>query len=289
MVFTEKLRSGEFIVTAEISPPKGFDISASLYEAQLLRDLVDAVNVTDNQRAVMRMAPMALCHRLTELDLEPIMHITCRDRNRLALQSDLLAAHALGIKNMLVMSGDFTTMGDQPDAKPVFDLDSVQLLQLIEKMNSGYDFQDNSLDDPTSFCAGAVANPGSEPLTLHLIKLNKKAGVGARFIQTQAVFDTSNFKEFMAAVKHLDIPVIAGIMPLRSAHNARFVNERIPGIRIPGSIIQRMESAAEPVVEGLEIAAETIQDIQSICRGVHIMPIRGNENTRRLLELSGLA
>ena len=286
MNFAQKLKSGKFVITAEISPPKGPDMSGVLKDAVLLRDLVDAVNVTDNQRAMMRMAPVALSHKLWEMGIEPIMHVTCRDRNRLALQSDLLAAQAMGVSNILAMSGDYPTMGDQSGTKPVYDLDSVQLLQLIEKMNNGMDFQDGTIDSQTSFIAGAVANPGSRPLDVQLIKLNKKVEAGASFIQTQAVFDVGAFMEFMDAIKYLKIPVITGIIPLRSARSARFMNEKIPGVRISEEIIKRMELASDPTAEGLIIAAETIQQIRPVCQGVHIMPIGGHENTRYLLELS---
>jgi methylenetetrahydrofolate reductase (NADPH) len=288
MGFADALKSGKFVVTAEVSPPKGTDISGALAGAKILHGLVDAVNITDNQRAVMRMSPIVLCHILGEMGFETIMHMTCRDRNRLALQSDLLAAHALGIHNILAMSGDYPTMGDQPSAKPVFDLDSVQLLQLIEKMNTGSDLRDNPLDSPTSICAGAVANPGARPLGPQLLKLNKKVSAKARFIQTQAVFDAQVFNEFAETAGHTGIPVIAGIIPLRSAQNARFMNEKIPGLNVPEEAIHRMEAASDPALEGMRIAAETIGDIRANCQGIHIMPIGGHGNTRRLLEMCGL-
>ncbi len=288
MGFADVLGSGKFVVTAEVSPPKGTDISGALAGARLLQGLVDAVNVTDNQRSMMRMSPIVLCHKLGEMGFETIMHMTCRDRNRLALQSDLLAAHALGIHNILAMSGDYPTMGDQPSTKPVFDLDSVQLLQLIEKMNNGFDFHDKPLDSPTSLYAGAVANPGARPLEPQLLKLNKKVLAKVRFIQTQAVFDAAVFNEFADAARHTGIPVIAGIIPLRSAQNARFMNEKIPGVKIPDEAISRMEAAADPALEGMRIAAETIADIRTNCQGIHIMPIGGHGNTRRLLEMCGL-
>ncbi|MCL7475221.1 MAG: methylenetetrahydrofolate reductase [Methanosarcinales archaeon] len=288
MGFADVLDSGKFIITAEVSPPRGTDLSGVLAESHHLQGLVDAVNVTDNQRAMMRMSPMVLCHKLEEAGFTTIMHITCRDRNRLALQSDLLAAHALGIRNVLAMSGDYPTMGDQPSAKPVFDLDSVQLLQMIEKMNNGFDFQDEPIDGPTSLCAGAVANPGARPLALQLLKLNKKVSAKARFIQTQAVFDAEVFHEFADVMKSTGIPLIAGIIPLKSARSARFMNEKIPGVTIPEDDMRRMEAASDPVSEGLEIAAETIARIRQHCRGIHIMPIGGQGNTRRLLEMCGL-
>lgn len=288
MGFADVMGSGKFVVTAEVSPPRGTDISGALAGARLLQGLVDAVNVTDNQRSMMRMSPIVLCHKLGEMGFETIMHMTCRDRNRMALQSDLLAAHALGIHNILAMSGDYPTMGDTPSTKPVFDLDSVQLLQLIEKMNNGSDFQDKPLDSPTSLCAGAVANPGSRPLGPQLFKLNKKVLAKAMFIQTQAVFDAVVFNEFADAARHTKIPVIAGIIPLRSAQNARFMNEKIPGVNIPDEAISRMEAATDPALEGIRIASETIADIRTNCQGIHIMPIGGHGNTRQLLEMCGL-
>ncbi len=288
MGFAAAIKSGKFVITAEVSPPKGTDISDVLAGAGLLQGLVDAVNVTDNQRAVMRMSPIAICHKLGEMGFETIMHMTCRDRNRLALQSDLLAAHALGIHNILAMSGDYPTMGDQPSTKPVFDLDSVQLLEFIEKMNNGSDFQDNPLDSPTSICAGGVANPGARPLGPQLLKLKKKVLAKVRFIQTQAVFDAVVFNEFADAARLTGIPVIAGIIPLRSAQNARFMNEKIPGVNIPDQSIHRMEAAGDPALEGMRIAAEIIAGIRTNCQGIHIMPIGGHGNTRRLLEMCGL-
>jgi methylenetetrahydrofolate reductase (NADPH) len=282
------LNTGKFIITAEISPPKGTDTSGALAEAALLQDIVDAVNVTDNQRAVLRMSSIALCHQLAEMGVENIMHLTCRDRNRLMIQSDLLAAHALGIRNILAMSGDFTTMGDQPSCKPVFDLDSVHMLQLITNMNKGLDFNNNTLDGSTCFCAGTVANPAVRPMYLALIKLNKKVTAGTSFIQTQAVFDADLFNEFMEGIRYLNIPVIAGIIPLRSFMSATFMVENIPGINIPQETLKRMKSSANPVSEGLKIAVEIIDQIRDNCHGVHIMPIGSHENTRHLLEMSAL-
>jgi len=288
MGFADVLGSGKFVVTAEVSPPRGTDISGAMAGVGLLLGLVDAVNVTDNQRSMMHMSPIVLCQKLGEMGFETIMHMTCRDRNRLALQSDLLAAQALGIHNVLAMSGDYPTMGDMPSTKPVFDLDSVQLLQLIEKMNNGSDFHGQPIDGLTSICAGAVVNPYARPLGPQLLKLNKKVSAKARFIQTQAVFDAALFNEFAEATMHIGIPIIAGIIPIRSAQNARFMNEKIPGVKIPDEAISRMEAADDPALEGIIIAAETIDDVRTNCRGIHIMPIGGHRNTRRLLEMCSL-
>jgi 5,10-methylenetetrahydrofolate reductase len=288
MGLEEAIRSGKFIVTAEICPPKGTDISGLFSEVALLQGIIDAVNVTDCPRAMVRMSPLVLSSELIKMNIDTIMHLTCRDRNRIAIQSDLLAAHALGIRNVLAMSGDFTTMGDHPYAKPVFDLDSVQMLQVINKMNRGFDLMDNPLGGATSLYAGAVVNPGARPLGFVRIKLQKKISAGARFIQTQAVFDADLFNEFMDEFRSLNIPVIAGIIPLRSAKSAGFMIENIPGVKIPQAAINRMESTSDPVTEGLKIAAETIDRIKENCQGVHIMPIGNHDYTKRLLEMCSL-
>lgn len=290
MSFSSKLLSGKFIITAEISPPKGCDTKAMLKDASMIKDLVDAINVTDNQRGVMRMSPLAACSLLNQKGYETIMHLTCRDRNRLALQSELLGAFALGTRNILVMSGDYPTKGDHAGAKPVYDLDSVQLLGLIQKLNQGFDFSGNRLKSRTDFCAGAVTNLVlNEPA---LIKLEKKIKMGVRFIQTQAVFDSNSFSEFMdkieSKLKGERIKIIAGIIPLKSEKNARFLNLNIAGIKIPEGIIDRMRSAKNPDALGMEIAANLIDELRGMCDGVHIMPIGNHENTRKMLEIAGV-
>ncbi len=292
MSFREKINSGKFIVTAEISPPKGTDTKAMLEEASLIKDIVDAINVTDNQRAIMRMSPAAACSLLSKKGFETIMHLTCRDRNRLALQSELLGAYAMGVHNILVMSGDYPTKGDHEGAKPVYDLDSVQLLGLIQKLNNGFDFSGNRLEGKTDFCAGAVTNTElNEPA---LIKLQKKIRSGARFIQTQAVFDADSFSGFMDEIESKlqgtsgRVRIIAGIIPLKSEKNARFLNKNIAGIKIPYNITNRMRAAKYPEACGMEIAAELIKELRGKCDGIHIMPIGAHENTREILEMAGM-
>ncbi len=290
MNFQEKLHSGKFIITAEISPPKGIDMDGMLKEASLLKDIVDAINVTDNQRAVMRMSPLAACSVLRQEGYETIMHLTCRDRNRLALQSELLGASALGINNILVMSGDYPTKGDHAGAKPVYDMDSVQLLGLIQKLNKGLDFSGNKLEGKTDFCAGAVVN--TEINDLMRIKLQKKIKMGATFIQTQAVFDTGRFCEFMEKIDSIiqggRVKIIAGIIPLKSEKSAMFLNSNVTGIKIPDDIIMRMRTAKNPEVCGMEIAAELIRELRGKCDGIHIMPIGSHENTANILEMAGI-
>ncbi|VVB86833.1 Methylenetetrahydrofolate reductase [uncultured archaeon] len=289
MSFREKLTSGKFTVTAEISPPKGTDITGMMKEAGMIKDVVDAVCVTDNQRALMRMNPLAACSALSHEGFETIMHMTCRDRNRLALQSDLLGAANLGIKNVLVMSGDYPTKGDHAGAMPVYDLDPVQLLGMISRLNSGFDLSGNSLLGKTDFFAGAVSN--TELTEAAFIKLGKKVKAGARFIITQAVFDAGKFSGFMDKFQSAggkQIRVIAGIIPLRSEKNAQFLNSNIAGVKVPDGVIRRLKSASSPGDAGIEMAADLIKELRGVCDGVHIMPVGTHENTRKLLEMAGI-
>ncbi|NJD53984.1 MAG: methylenetetrahydrofolate reductase [Candidatus Methanoperedens sp.] len=291
MNFISKLRSGKFIITAEISPPKGTDTSRMLRDAALLKDIADAVNVTDNQRAVMRMSPIAACSILQGKGFETIMHITCRDRNRLALQSELVGASALGIGNVLVMSGDHPSKGDHVGAKPVYDLDSVQLLGMIRELNRGVDLSGNKLDGRTDFCVGAVTN--TELNEAGLIKLKKKIKMGVNFLQTQAVFDVEKFSGFMERADEIrstqskQIKIIAGIIPLRSERSALFLN-KVPGIRVPDDMIKQIKDAKDPEVEGMRITAEIIKKLRTMCDGIHIMPVGNHENTKKLLEMADL-
>jgi 5,10-methylenetetrahydrofolate reductase len=285
--FKEKLQSDDLLVTAEITPPKGTDLSDALEDAEILRGLADALNVTDNQRAVMRMSPLAVSKALLDKGHGVIMQLTCRDRNRLALQSDMLAAYSFGVRNVCVMSGDHTTKGDHPRAKPVFDIDSVQLLGALRKMKEGFDLSGNEIGDLSGMTVGAVSNADpSKPL--QMLKLRKKIKMGAEFVQTQAVYDIGQFKIFMEQIGDLDVPVIAGVIPLKSAKMARFMNENIPGIKVPAETIKRMESAQKPADEGLLICAETIMELKRLCRGVHVMPIGKHNKTPELLEMAGI-
>ncbi|MCZ7398809.1 MAG: methylenetetrahydrofolate reductase [Candidatus Methanoperedens sp.] len=285
MSFESKLDVGKFVVTAEISPPKGTDTAGLLKDASMIKDFADAINVTDNQRAIMRMSPVAACSILESKGYETIMHMTCRDRNRLALQSELLGAFALGMKNILVMSGDHPVKGDHEGAKPVYDMDSVQLLGLVQKLNTGFDFSGNRLDGKTDFCAGAVTN--IELSEIALIKLKKKINSGARFIQTQAVFDIEKFSSFLDKIKDTGISqsrIIAGIIPLKSEKSARFLNKNIAGVKVPQVLIDQMKNDRNPETKGMEIAAGLIKELHGMCGGVHIMPIGNHEKTKDILE-----
>lgn len=265
------LAAGRFIITTEICPPKGSDCAEFLRKARALRPVVDAVNVTDNQGANMRISPLAPAALLVREGIEPILQLTCRDRNRMALQSELLAASALGVANVLALTGDFITFGDHREAKPVFDLDSVQLLRIIAGLNEGRDLSGAPLAGATSFFAGAAAAPEAEPFALTLPKLAKKAAAGARFLQTQAVFSPERFARFADAVRPLGMKVIAGILLLKSPGMARFVTERVPGLKVPPELVAELERAGDPLTAGIEIAQRTVAAVRPFCDGVHIM------------------
>ena len=290
MNFAEKLKSGKFIITSEVGPPKGVNINSRLAEAELLRGKVDAFNVTDMQSSVMKLGSLAVCHLLAMKGLEPIFQLTCRDRNRLALQSDLLSAYVLGIRNVLLLTGDHPILGDHPQAKPVFDLDSVSLLQVASTLMEGKDMNGNELDGKPDFCLGAVVNPGADPLELQLIKMKKKIEVGARFFQTQAVYDLEKFDEFMEKASKFGVPILGGVIILKSAGMGRYMNKNVAGVSVPEKYIKMMAEAKkeERAKVGMQIAAELIKGMRNICQGIHIMPLGWERYVPELLEVSGL-
>jgi 5,10-methylenetetrahydrofolate reductase len=278
----------KFLVTSEIAPPKGVDIGDSLDGALSLKGRVDAINVTDLQSSVMRMGSLAVCHILKDHGMDPVLQMTCRDRNRLALQSDLLSAAALGIENILALTGDYPTLGDHPEAKPVFDLDSVQLLEAARMLRSGTDMKGNPLKGAPVFCMGAVVNPGADPLEPEIIKMEQKVEAGARFFQTQAVYDVKVFERFAEKTRHLNATVLAGIVLLKSARMAVFMNENVAGVSVPDGIIREMETAADRVAKSVEIASRLIMSLRPFCQGVHIMPIGWDRIVPKVLEEAGL-
>jgi 5,10-methylenetetrahydrofolate reductase len=289
MTFKEKLQAGKFLVTSEIGPPKGMETARLLEDAELIRDKVDGINVTDLQSSVMRLGSLAVCALLKQKGLEPIYQLTCRDRNRLALQSDLLSAAALGIENVLILTGDHPALGDHPDAKPVFDLDSVQLLEVARGLRSGVDMKGNKLFGAApKFCLGAVVNPGADPLEPQLLKMEKKIAAGAEFFQTQAVYDTAVFENFLQKTKHLKVPVMAGIVLLKSAGMARYMNKNVAGVFVPDPLIREMEEAKDKAARSVEIAARLIKQLKPLCRGIHIMPIGWDRVVPRVIEAGGL-
>ena len=291
MRFRDRLANGEFVITCEAGPPKGADVGPALEAVRRLAPYVHAFNVTDLQSSVLRMSSWALCALIVREGHEPILQMTCRDRNRLALQADLLGAWALGIENVLALTGDYPTLGDHPDAMPVFDLDSVQLIAAVAALNSGRDLAGNELEGRTDFLVGAVVNATADPLEPHLAKLRLKVEVGARFIQTQAVYDPGAFVRFAREAEGLGVPILAGIIPLKSARMARFMDEHIAGIRVPGEIIREMEGAKTPEERrkrSVEICARIIREVKPYCQGIHLMPMGWEDLVPEILELAGI-
>ena len=277
----EALESGRFVFTGEVGPAKGINIEHVKEGAELLRGKVVAVNVTDIQTAVMRLGSLAVCHFLVDWGLEPIFQMVCRDRNRLALQSDLLNASVLGIENVLALTGDHTLMGDHVQAKPVYDLDSVGLLEAMSLLESGTDMgldvkgNPNKLDGAPTFFKGCVVTPCTEEVQPQIIKLEKKVAAGAQFVQTQAVYDPDAFEIFMNRIHHIDVPILVGIVLLKGAGMARYMNKNVPGVVVPDSIIKRLADADKKDVPkvSVEIAGELISRMKPMCRGAHIMPL----------------
>lgn len=284
----QQLAAGEFVITAEIAPPKGIDVTAELRVAGSLGDLA-AINVTDNQGANMRLSALALSALLLREGLEPVLQMTCRDRNRMALQSDLLGAAALGVKNLLLLSGDHARFGDHPEARSVFDLDSVQLLGVVTELANGRDMAGKPLHQAPEFFPGAAVAPEAEPFELMFQKAVKKVAAGARFFQTQAVFDAGRFASFMDAAQALEIPVLCGILLLKNAAMARYLNRNIPGVRVPAALIDRLEAARSPLDEGVAIAREMVAVARDCCQGVHLMTLGHAERINDILGRQGSA
>ncbi len=266
---------GKFVVTGEIGPPKGAAAQECLDGARLMASSVDAVNVTDNQSAVMHLGSLGVSRLLKEAGIEPVFQLTCRDRNRIALQSDLLSAGALGIENVLIITGDHPILGDHPEAKRVFDLDSVQLLTAASGLNNGRDMAGHELADPTDLCLAAVVNPGSDEVETQLIKMEKKIEAGAQVFQTQAVYEPQVFEKFMAQASSFGVPVMVGIVPLKSAGMARYMSNNVAGVHVPDDMIQRMADTpkADRKKVSAEMAADLARSMKPMCQGVHLMPL----------------
>jgi methylenetetrahydrofolate reductase (NADPH) len=280
-LFEEKLRSDEFLVTTEVGPPKGADVSEMVHHIDILKDKVDAINVTDHQSSVMRFPSLGGCLIVKELGGEPILQMTCRDRNRLALQADLLLAYSRGIVNVLCLTGDSIDVGDHKDAKPVFDSDSVQLLKMIRTMESGKDVGGNDLKGVPRFCLGASVHPEADLIEPQLIKFEKKVAAGAQFFQTQGIFDLASLRRFMQYASQFDIKILAGIIVLASARMAKYMNDNVPGIMVPQPIIDELASVEKGKgrQKGIEIAARLMKTIkeENLSHGIHIMAV-GNES-----------
>ncbi len=292
--FREIIKTKDFVVTAEAAPGKGSNVSKAIEHIELLKDKVDGLNVTDNQSSVMRYPSLGVCLLVKEHGGEPILQVTCRDRNRLAIQADLLFAYSRGINNVLCLTGDSIDVGDHKEAKQVFDLDSVQLIHLVHTLNSGKDMAGNELDGGIDFCIGTTATPSADPLEPQLIKVEKKLRAGVSFVQTQAVYELDELKRFTEFVRTIDggVKILAGIVPVVGAKMAAYMNDNVPGVFIPQYLIDELAQAPKGtgVAKGIEIAARMIRQIreEKVCDGVHIMFIGREERVPEILKTSGL-
>jgi len=289
-VFRETLDSGKFVVTANLDPPKGADPAGLLAKVESLKGKVDAVNISDNSHAVMRMCPLAACKLVQDKGVEIILNMACRDRNRLALQSDLLGAFALGLHNVLCITGNHVTLGDHKDAKPVFDLDSVQLLQVVGILSRGKDLSGHELTGIPDFLLGAAVNPSASPLDPQLIKFEKKVQAGAQFFQTQAAFDLERFTNFMKHARNFPVKVLAGVWVLTADDIASYEAHRLPGFYIPNDIVTRVKEAKDSLEQGISIAAELVKEIKDskIADGVHLMAMGKEDVIPEVLKAAGL-
>ncbi len=302
-ILQEKLQNGQFAITAEMAPPKGCDFTEQLEVAELLKGKVDAVNVTDMQSACLKASSLGLCIKLQQAGIDAIVQMTGRDRNRMAIQGDVLSAAAFGVITVLALTGDHPTVGDCKDAKPVYDLDSVGILKMLTEMEeNGTDCGGNALSGTPKLFKGAVVTPVYDPLPLQISKLKKKVAAGAQFIQTQGIFDMESLKHFMQEVRAagITVPIMAGIIPLKTAGMAKFMNANVPGIQVPEWMIERLTAAAEegkekgikglPMQAGMDMAAEFIAQIkaENVCEGVHIMAIGAEKNVPEILNRAGI-
>ena len=302
-ILQEKLANGQFAITAEMAPPKGCDFTEQMEVAELLKGKVDAVNVTDMQSACLKASSLGLCIKLQQAGIDAIVQMTGRDRNRMAIMGDVLSASAFGINTVLALTGDHPTVGDCKESQPVYDLDSVGILKMLSEMEqSGTDCGGNALSSVPKLFKGAVVTPVYDPLPLQISKLKKKVAAGAQFIQTQGIFDMESLKNFMQQVRAagITVPIMAGIIPLKTAGMAKFMNANVPGIQVPDWMIQRLEAAAAegkekgvkglPMQAGIDMAAEFIAQIkaENVCEGVHIMAIGAEHNVPEILKRAGI-
>lgn len=281
----EVLDRGGFAVTVEYNPPKGTNIAGLLENAKGLVGRVHGVNVTDCTAAVMRASSVSVCRLLYELGHDPVMQMTCRDRNHIGIQADLLGGHLLGIRNILCLTGDYPTVGDHKDAKPVYDLDSVQIMQVVQGLNSGRDWAGNKLDGSTQFVMGGAVTPEADPLGPMLAKFETKVKAGAEFFQTQAIYNPDQFATFMQEVRKFKVKVLAGILLLRNAKMAEFMNANIPGVSVPQEMIDELKAAGDThaIDVGVEIAVRTIRAVRPHCDGVHLMAIKATDRLPQII------
>ncbi len=289
-IFQNAVANREFLITAEVTPPKGGNPARMLNVAGLLKGRVHAVNITDGSRAVMRMSSVAASAILLQHGIEPICQVACRDRNCIGLQADLMGAYALGIRNILALTGDPVKAGDHKKAKAVFELESVRLLKLISKLNQGIDYNGKPLpDQPLDLFPGAAVDPQLKSWSGLQRRFEKKIESGAQFFQSQMITDFDKLEKFMHQIASFsNKPILAGIFLLKSAKNAQFINNYVPGVDIPDSIIERLAAAADPLQEGIAIAAEQVKIAKTMCEGVHLMAVKKEELIPEILDLAGI-
>ncbi len=287
----EVLDRGQFAVTIEYNPPKGTNITHIVDSARSLLGRVNGINVTDNTAAIVRAGSLPVSRILYEIGHDPVMQLTCRDRNRIAMQSDLMGAHILGIRNILCLTGDYPTVGDHKDAKPVYDLDSVQVMQLVKGLNNGKDYAGHKLDGSTQFMIGGAVTPEADPLGPMLVKFEVKVRAGVEFFQTQAIYHPDGFNTFMQGIGQFKVKVLAGILLLRNAKMAEFMNANIPGVSVPDEMIAELRAAGDKhaLDVGVEIAVRTIKAVRPFCHGVHIMAIKATERLPEILTKAELS
>lgn len=280
----EKLSLNQRVITAEISPPKGAGVKKLKEQIALLKPYVTAINVTDCQRALVRMASWAVCKLLLDLGAEPVYQLTCRDRNSIALQSDLMGASALGIPNLLCLTGDPVKVGDSPTSKSVFELESLRLLQVVSSLQKGRDSHDLKMNAPTRFFVGAVVNPTLKGSNSQLERMKKKIEQGASFFQTQANYSTEDFISFLKVAKEFQVPILAGILVLHSADIAHYIRENLPGIQMPEEIASRLQNSEDQEAEGIQIAVNSMLELEEFCAGFHLMTIRRESLIPKVVE-----
>ena len=286
----EKIRAKSFVVTTELTPPKGTDLTELFAKADALKGYADAINLTESPRARMAVEPKAVARLLIERGLEPIVQVTARDRNRIAIQADLLGASVLGVGNFLFMTGDNPKNGDHPEAKGVFDLTTLEMLGAARGLRDGHDMAGNELKGAPSLFLGATGNPCAPDMNFECENTQRKIDAGAQFMQTQAIYDTDLLKRFLDSTKLGDTALLAGVIPLKTARMAAWLNGNVPGIRVPQALIDEMEAAGPDgeAAKGVEIAARIIREIRKLCAGVHIMAIGWEAKIPEILQASGV-
>ena len=289
--FEQKIRSGNFTVTTELTPPKGIDLAQFFAKADALKGLVDAINITESPRARMAAEPKSVGHLLQDRGIEAIVQITARDRNRIAIQADLLGGYLLGIANFIFMTGDDPKNGDHPETKGVFDLTTIELLNAARSLRSGRDLSGNDLHGAPQMFLGSTINPGAPDFDRETENARRKIDAGSQFFQSQAIYDTGLLARFLDAAKLGDVPLLAGVIPLKSAKMGRWLNEKVPGIRVPAAILDEMERAGPDgeAAKGVEIAARTVRELRNICNGVHLMAIGGEDRLPEILRTAGIS